>query len=85
MPYSHTNNGFHVRLSIEYNDEQFINDFEMSKVEYLQKLLSISKIASMCEYSIVYPGCLSTLIPIFKNNFNNQFSFINETSLIEWE
>ena len=65
------------------HDDEFIKEFNMSKVEYLQKLLSLSKIASMCEYSIVYPGCLSTLIPIFKNNFNNQFSFINKTSLIE--
>jgi hypothetical protein len=83
IPYSQTNNGFHVRMSTSYDDEQFYNEYNMSKVEYLQKLLSISKIASMCQYSIVYPGCLSTLIPIFKNNFNNQFSFKNNTLLIE--
>lgn len=83
LPYSYTSNGFHVRMSTSYDDEQFYNEYSMSKVEYLQKLLSISKIASMCQYSIVYPGCLSTLIPIFKNNFNNQFSFKNNTSLIE--
>lgn len=83
IPYSHTNNGFHVRMSSSYDDEQFYNEFNMSKIEYLQKLLSISKIASMCQYSVVYPGCLSTLIPIFKNNFNNQFSFKNNISLIE--
>jgi hypothetical protein len=83
LPYSYTNNGFHIRMSTTYDDEQFINEFNMSKVEYLQKLLSLSKIASMCKYSVVYPGCLTTLIPIFKNNFNNQFSFINKKSLIE--
>jgi hypothetical protein len=82
LPYSYTNNGFHVGMS-KTNDDEFIKEFNMTKVEYLQKLLSLSKIASMCEYSIVYPGCLSTLIPIFKNNFNNQFSFINKTLLIE--
>ena len=83
IPYSYTNNGFHVGMSTSYDDEQFYNEYNMSKVEYLQKLLSISKIASMCQYSMVYPGCLSTLIPIFKNNFNNQFSFKNNISLLE--
>ena len=83
IPYSKSNSGFHEKMSIKYNDEQFINEYDMSKVEYLQKLLSLSKIASMCEFSIIYPGCLSTLIPIFKNSFNNQFSFINDIELIE--
>ena len=91
IPYSKSNDdgtsnssqGFHSRMATRYNDQEFIDKYYISKVEYLQTLLALSKIASMCEYSIVYPGCLTTLIPIFKNSFSNQFSFIDDIGLIE--
>jgi hypothetical protein len=82
IPYSDVDEGFHVKMSIKYNDAQFIEKYNMSKTEYLQKLLSLSKLASMCEYSIIYPGCLTTFIPILKGDFINKFSFANSDFLL---
>lgn len=82
IPYSESNEGFHVKMSIKYDDDVFERRYNMSKTIYLQKLLSLSKIASMCEYSVVYPGCLTTFIPILKNGFTNQFSFNTNNTLM---
>lgn len=81
LPYSLNNRGFHERLSERLDEKSFILEYKMNKIEYLQKLLSLLNIATMSQYSIVYPGNLTTFIPIIKGNFNNCISFINDKDL----
>jgi hypothetical protein len=82
IPYSFNNKGFHEKL-YQINDEQFIDNFGISKSLYLQKLLCLVIIASKSKYVITYPGNLSTVIPILRGNFDNVFNFINEKNLMK--
>jgi len=82
IPYSQDSNGFHNNLNFKHNDESFEQLYNMSKVEYLQKLLCLAKISAMCKYSITYPGCLTTFIPILNGSFENKLSFRNDRELI---
>jgi hypothetical protein len=82
IPYSFDNSGFHQNLNLKHSNDSFKDVYNISKIEYLQKLICLAKISSMCEYSITYPGCLSTFIPILKGSFTNKLSFKNEKDLI---
>jgi hypothetical protein len=74
-------NGFHVNL-YHQSDEQFFENFGMSKVEYLQKMLALTYIASECETVILYPGNLATYIPIIRGCWNNVYSFKDKNNFI---
>lgn len=81
LPYSTSKNGFHNNLNI-IDDSHFESSFNLTKIEYLQKLLALAYLASKCKYTITYPGCLTTYIPILKNNFINSFNFKNKNELL---
>jgi hypothetical protein len=81
LPFSENSKGFHVDLNFMLNKD-FETKYNMSKIEYLQKLISLVIIASKCKYSIIYPGNLATVIPLVKGNFNNIFSFADSKNLM---
>lgn len=81
VPFSDDSKGFHVKLNL-IDDEFFYSKYDMSKVEYLQKMISLVIIASKCKHVVIYPGNLSTVIPIVRGNFNNVYSFSNNINLI---
>jgi hypothetical protein len=81
IPYSRNNDGFHIGLS-NITNEEFISIYGIDKVTYLRRMICLVKIASKSKYSITYPGNLATVIPIFRGNWDNQFSFKNKKELI---
>ena len=81
LPYSPTNDGFHIRLH-RISDFIFRRTFGISKVEYLQRLLCLVKLASRFKNVLIYPGNLTTVIPIFRGNFNNTYSFVDTINLL---
>lgn len=81
LPFSENEKGFHVDLNFMSNDN-FKTKYNMSKTEYLQKLISLVIIASKCKYSVIYPGNLATVIPLVKGTFDNVFSFANSENLM---
>lgn len=82
LPFSETSKGFHVDLNFMDN-ETFNSKYNMTKTEYLQKLISLVIIASKCKYSVIYPGNLATVIPLVKGSFDNIFSFRDNQNLIQ--
>lgn len=82
LPFSEDLNGFHVNLS-SVSDIIFYEKYDMSKIEYLQKLLSLVIIASKCKYVMLYPGNLSMVVPIIRGSFNNVFNFFDDKNLIK--
>jgi hypothetical protein len=81
LPFSDDSKGFHVNLN-SVSDDIFYNKYKMTKVKYLQKLLSLVIIASKCKHVIIYPGNLATVIPIIRGNFDNVYSFFDTENLI---
>jgi hypothetical protein len=81
LPYSENNEGFHVNIK-NISNEDFEKKYGVTKLQHLQKLLSLAMIASKFKNVIIYPGNLASVIPIFRKNFNNVYSFINSTNLI---
>jgi hypothetical protein len=77
IPYDTDQKGFHVGLCA-LDDDRFRECHNMTKVTYLQKILCLAKLSSMCRYSITYPGNLSTFIPMLKGSFDNVISFKND-------
>lgn len=82
LPFSDPSKGFHVDLNF-MSDDTFQTNYDMTKTEYLQRLISLVIIASKCKYSIIYPGNLATVIPLVKGNFENIFSFKDSKNLME--
>jgi hypothetical protein len=82
LPFSDDSKGFHVKLNSVSNDI-FYDKYKMTKVEYLQKLLSLVIIASKCKHVIIYPGNLATVIPIIRGNFDDVYSFFDTENLIK--
>lgn len=82
LPFSDDLNGFHVNLN-SVSNTIFYEKYKMSKIEYLQRLLSLVIIASKCKYVILYPGNLSMVVPIIRGNFDNVFNFFDNENLIE--
>ncbi len=81
LPFSDDSKGFHVKLN-EVSDTTFYDKYNMSKVEYLQRLISLVIIASKCKYAIIYPGNLAMVVPMIRGNFHNIFSFFDNQRLI---
>jgi len=81
IPYAEPNLGFHQRLSQRLTDDQFTLKYGFNIIEYLQRLIALMVVASKCKACVIYPGCLSTMIPMFRGNFENYYSFINDKQL----
>lgn len=81
IPLSSKNRGFHIQLR-NINDDDFNKLYNITKTQYLQRLLALVNVASKCNTVIIYPGCLSTYIPIIRGNWNNVYSFKNKNELI---
>jgi hypothetical protein len=82
LPFSDDLNGFHVKLNL-VSDTTFYTKYNMSKVEYLQRFLSLVIIASKCQHVILYPGNLSMVVPMIRGNFDNVYSFFDNENLIK--
>jgi len=82
LPFSEDLKGFHVKLN-SVSDTTFYEKYKMSKVEYLQRLLSLVIIASKCKHVILYPGNLSMVVPMIRGNFDNVYSFFDNENLIK--
>ena len=82
LPFSDDLNGFHVKLNL-VSDTTFYMKYNMSKVEYLQRFLSLVIIASKCQHVILYPGNLSMVVPMIRGNFDNVYSFFDNENLIK--
>lgn len=82
LPFSNTSKGFHNKLNL-ISDDIFLQTYNMDKILYLKTLLALTVIASKCKYCVLYPGNLTTFIPIIKNTFDNCFSFKNSHDLLE--
>jgi hypothetical protein len=73
LPYS-MDVGFHINMfEIPWQDFTRLNG--MTKTEHLQKLVSLAALACNCKNSMIYPGNLSTIIPILKGNANGVITF----------
>jgi len=81
IPYADPNLAFHQKLSQRLTSEQFIVNYGLGKIDYLQRLLALMLIASKCNGCVIYPGGLSTIIPIFRGNFDNCFGFVDDINL----
>lgn len=81
IPYADPNLAFHQRLGQRLTSEQFVSKYGLGKIDYLQRLIALMLIASKCNTCILYPGSLSTIIPIFRGSFDNCYSFIDDTNL----
>lgn len=82
IPYAKDNdNGFHRKLC-NISDEEFLNDYNMTKKYYLQRILALVHVASKCDTLIIYPGNLSTYIPLIRGNWNNVYSYEDKHNLI---
>jgi hypothetical protein len=82
VPFSDDSKGFHVNLNL-INNDTFYSKYNMSKIEYLQKMISLVIIASKCKHVIIYPGNLSTVIPIIRGNFYNVYNFSDNKNLMD--
>jgi hypothetical protein len=82
LPYSQSNDkGFHNHLSSICNND-FENTHGMSKINYLQKFLATTNIASKSKYFISYPGNMMTIVPIMRQNFDNCKLFLNKKDIV---
>jgi hypothetical protein len=83
LPLSNNNNlGFHNNLC-RMTDREYLELYKHTKIEYLQRLLALIHIASKCEIIILYPGNLTTYIPIIRQNWENVYSFIDNTQILK--
>jgi hypothetical protein len=74
--------GFHRKLC-DVSDNAFYDMYNMTKKYYLQRILALVHVASKCNTLIVYPGNLATYIPIIRGNWDNVYSFYDNSNLIE--
>jgi len=82
IPMSSNSSGFHERLYMISNEE-FMNKYQISKIQYLQQILAMVSLAAESEYFVGYPGNLTTIIPMIKGSFNNCLLFKDDRNLIE--
>lgn len=71
---------FH-RLISRTNDEDFMNDFNITKEEYMAQMLCVVLLASNAKKCIIYPGCATTVVPMYKNSFDNCILFKDNLNL----
>jgi hypothetical protein len=73
---------FH-RLISKTPDEEFFNNFNIDKNEYMTQIICIVLLALNAKKCLIYPGCGATVVPIYKNTYNNCFLFQNDTNLFK--
>jgi galactose-1-phosphate uridylyltransferase len=73
---------FH-RLISKMSDEEFLNDFNIDKNEYMTQIICIVLLALNAKKCMIYPGCGATVVPMYKNTFNNCLLFQNDTTLFK--
>jgi len=71
---------FH-RLISKTPDDEFFNDFNIDKSEYITQIICITLLGLNSKKCIIYPGCGATVVPIYKNTYKNCFLFQNDTNL----
>lgn len=69
---------FH-RLISKTSDEEFFNNFNINKNEYITQIICIVLLAINAKKCIIYPGCGATVVPMYKNTYNNCFLFQNNS------
>jgi len=80
IPFSN-NGSFHVGMrDISQND--FIQEFNITKDEYLILIMSLVDIASKSKKCIIYPGNLSTYIPMYKNSVDDCIVFTGDNGIL---
>lgn len=71
---------FHRSVS-RTSDEDFINDYNVTKEEYMMQMFCIVLLASKSKKCIIYPGCATTIVPMYKNSFDNCILFKDSLNL----
>lgn len=71
---------FH-RLISKTPDDEFFNDYKINKKEYNMQIISIVLLALNAKKCLIYPGCGSTVVPMYKNTYNNCFLFSDDQNL----
>jgi len=67
---------FHRNAQIRVaSEEEFFNNFKITKIEHLCQILCIALFASNSKKCIIYPGNGTTVVPMYKKSFNNCFLF----------
>jgi hypothetical protein len=84
MPFATMINGdvsFHQRIS-QKDDTGFLEEFKVTKDEYFVKMCSVVLLSINSYKSVVYPGNATTIIPVYRNTFDNCILFKNEEEII---
>jgi hypothetical protein len=71
---------FH-RLISKTPDDEFFNDFNIDKSEYMTQIICIMLLGVNSKKCIIYPGCGATVVPIYKNTYKDCFLFQNDANL----
>jgi len=80
IPQSNDGWAFHGRLDM-VSDDIFHSKYNMTKKEYIKKMIGVNLIATKSKFSILYPGNPTTTVTIAKGNFNNLFLFRDKNNL----
>lgn len=71
---------FHRSIS-QTPDEIFSKEYGLTKDEYFVKMMCVVLIATKSKKVLIYPGNPTTVVPMFKNSFEDCFLFKNQNEL----
>lgn len=64
-------------------DDVFFEDYGITKEEYMMQMVSVVLLAANAKKAIIYPGNPTTVVPMFKNTFEDCILFKDAYNLFE--
>jgi|688.fasta_scaffold175463_2 hypothetical protein len=71
---------FHRNIS-QLEDNLFFETYNITKEEYIIKMMCVVLLAANAKKTLIYPGNPTTVVPMYKNTFENCVLFKNDLEL----